>query len=292
MTTDIIEVNNFIVLIEQSNSDKEFVQRCEIDGDAVGFAFYGSGNVELEIKHNNQTKYLTNTTGLAISFFGNQKVGFAHKIAPEKPLQSISVFAKLKTLQTLPKEEKEIFEKQLPDLVNPKSHFVKGPTLFMSLEMQLAVQKVFNTTYTGNTRLLFLKSQVNELLAHYFALLDSEKKNELNEKDKEKLFQAKDIVTTNYSKPPTITELSKLIGLNSNKLKKNFKELFGIPVYKFIHEERLNKAYELLCQSEKTVQEAAWEVGYESLSSFSNAFQKKFGSRPNEVKKQFLSNKS
>ena len=292
MTTDIIEVNNFIVLIEQSNSDKEFVQKCEIDGDAVGFAFYGSGNVELEIKHNNQIKYLMNTTGLAISFFGNQKVGFAHKIAPEKPLQSISIFAKLKTIQNLPQTEKEIFENQLPQLVNPKAHFVKGPTLFMKLEMQLAVQKVFNTTYTGNTRLLFLKSQVNELLAHYFALLSAEKKNELTEKDKEKLFQAKDIVSTNYSKPPTITELSKLIGLNSSKLKKNFKELFGIPVYKFIHEERLNKAYELLCRSEKTVQETAWEVGYESLSSFSNAFQKKFGSRPNEVKKQFLSNKS
>ena len=292
MTTDIIEVNNFIVLIEQSNSEKECVQKCEIDGDSIGFAFYGSGNVELEIKHNDQTKYLTNTTGLAISFFGNQKVAFAHKIAPEKPLQSISIFAKLKTLQTLPKEEKEIFEKRLPELVNPTAHFVKGPTLFMTLEMQLAVQKIFNTTYTGNTRLLFLKSQVNELLAHYFALLSSEKKNELTDTDKEKLFQAKDIVTTNYSKPPTINELSKLIGLNSSKLKKNFKELFGIPVYKYIQEERLNKAYELLFSSEKTVQETAWEVGYESLSSFSNAFQKKFGSRPNEIRKQFLSDKS
>ncbi|MNR50558.1 Regulatory protein PchR [compost metagenome] len=99
-------------------------------------------------------------------------------------------------------------------------------------------------------------------------------------------------MSTQYSKPPTISELSRLIGLNSTKLKKNFKELFGIPIYKYIHEERLNKAYELLSQTEKTVQEAAWEVGYESLSSFSNAFQKKFGSRPNEVKKQFLSNKS
>ena len=292
MTTDIIEINNFIVLIEQSNAEKVFVQKCEIDGDAVGFAFYGSGNVELEIKHNNQTKYLTNTTGLAISFFGNQKVEFAHTITPEKPLQSISIFTRLKNLHTLPQVEKEIFEKQLPNLLNPKENFVKGPSLFMTLEMQLAVQKIFNTSYSGNTRLLFLKSQVNELLAHYFALLSSDKKQELTEKEKEKLFQAKDIVSTNYSKPPTLTELSKLIGLNSNKLKKNFKELFGIPVYKYIHEERLNKAYELLCINEKTVQEVAWEVGYESLSSFSNAIQKKFGSRPNEIKKQFLSNKS
>jgi AraC-like DNA-binding protein len=292
MTTDIIEINDSIVLIEQSNTSKTFVQKCEIDGDAVGFAFYGSGNVELEIKHNNQTKYLTNTTGLAICFFGNQKVEFAHKIEPDKPLQSISIFTKLKNLNSLSQAEKEIFENQLPQLLNPKEHFVKGPSFYMTLEMQLAVQKIFNTTYTGSTRLLFLKSQVNELLAHFFALLASDKKNDFSEIDKNKLFQAKEIVTTNYSQPPSITQLSQMVGLNSNKLKKNFKELFGIPVFKYIQEERLNKAYELLRESEKTVQEAAWEVGYESLSSFSNAFYKKFGSRPNDVKQQFFSNKS
>jgi len=292
MTTDIIELNDFIVLIEQSNTTKTIIQKCEIDGDAVGFAFYGSGNVELEIKHNDQTKYLTNTTGLAICFFGNQKVAFSHKIEPDKPLQSISIFTKPKKLNTLPQAEKEIFESYLPELLNPKEHFVKGPSFYMTLDMQMAVQKIFNTTYTGNTRLLFLKSQINELLAHFFALLATEKKAAFSEKDKSKLFEAKEIVTNNYSKPPSITQLSKMVGLNSHKLKKNFKELFGIPVFKYIQEERLQKAYDLLRNSEKTVQEAAWEVGYESLSSFSNAFYKKFGTRPNEVKQQFLSNKS
>lgn len=292
MTTDIIELNDFIVLIEQSNTTKTFVQKCEIDGDAVGFAFYGSGNVELEIKHNKQTKYLINTTGLAICFFGNQKVEFSHKIEPDKPLQSISIFTKLKYLNSLPQVEKEIFENYLPHLLNPNEHFVKGPSFYMTLDMQLAVQKIFNTTYTGNTRLLFLKSQVNELLAHFFALLASGKKIDLSEIDKNKLFQAKEIVTSNYSTPPSINQLSQMVGLNSSKLKKNFKELFGVPVFKYVQEERLNKAYELLRESEKTVQEASWEVGYESLSSFSNAFHKKFGMRPNDVKQQILSNKS
>lgn len=292
MTTDIIELNDFIVLIEQSNAEKTFIQKCEIDGDAVGFAFYGSGNVELEIKHNQQTKYLTNTTGLAICFFGNQKVEFSHKIEPDKPLQSISIFSKLKNMHLLSQAEKEIFEQHLPDLLDPKEHFVKGPSFYMTLDMQLAVQKIFNTTYTGNTRLLFLKSQINELLSHFYGLLSSDQKSDFSEKDKNKLFQAKEIVTHHYSQPPSITQLSKMVGLNSNKLKKNFKELFGIPVFKYIQEERLNKAYELLQNTDKTVQEAAWDVGYESLSSFSNAFFKKFGTRPNDVRQKCFSNKS
>jgi AraC-like DNA-binding protein len=290
MTTDIIEVNDFIVLIEQSNASQMLIQKCEIDSDVVGFAFYGSGNVELEIKHNSQIKYVTNTTGMAISFFGNQKVEFSHKIAPDKPLQSISIFTKIKNLHALPPAEQQVFHELLPQLLHPKENFVKGPSMYMTLDMQNAVQKIFNTTYTGNTRLLFLKSQVNELLAHFFALLSTEKEPDITDKDK--LFQAKEIITNNLSKPPSLTELSRMIGLNSNKLKRNFKELFGIPVFKFLQEERLKKAYELLSASELGVQETAWYVGYESISSFSNAFQKKFGVRPNELKQQFFSNKS
>ncbi len=292
MTTDIIEINNFIVLIEQSNAEKTIVQKCEIDGDVIGFAFYGSGNVELEIKYEKNTKIVTNTTGIAISFFGNSKVEFSHKIAPNKPLQSISIFTKTKNLHTLPDGEGEIFREHLDHLINPQANFVEGPSFYMTPEMQNAVQKILTTQYKGNTRLLFLKSQVNELLAHFFAFIATDKVDSITNEERDKLFQAKEIISNNISKPPSLSELSKLIGLNNTKLKKNFKELFGIPVFKYLQEERLNKAYELLCNCDQSVRETAWFVGYESLSSFSNAFQKKFGARPNEIKQQFFSNKS
>jgi len=56
-------------------------------------------------------------------------------------------------------------------------------------------------------------------------------------------------------------------------------------VYKYLQNKRLEKAYELLENNELTVQETAWYVGYESLGSFSNAFYKKFGYRPSEIRK-------
>lgn len=292
MTTDILEVNNFIVLIEQSNTDKTIIQTCAIDGEAVGFAFYSSGDVELEIKHQNQTKLVTNTTGIAISFFGNNKVEFSHKIGPNRPLQSISIFSKLNNLQNLPKEEQEIFSDFLPELLSPNADFVEGPRFYMTPDMQNAVQKILTTNYKGNTRRMFLKSQVTELLSHFFAFLASDMKERMSNNDKEKLFKAKEIIANNISNPPSLSELSKLIGLNNHKLKKNFKELFGVPVFKFLQEERLNKAYEMLSTTNQSIQEVAWFVGYESLSSFSNAFQTKFGVRPNEIKQQFFSNKS
>ncbi len=292
MITDIVEINNFIVLIEQSNAETTIIQKCEIEGDAVGFAFYSSGNVELEIKHQQQTKIVTNTTGIAISFFGNSKVEFAHKIAPEKPLQSVSIFSKLKNLHTLPEEEQEIFNDLLPELMDPKEDFVEGPRFYMTPYMQNAVYKIMSTSYKGSTRRMFLKSQVNELLSHFFAFLSSDKKDNLTNEEKDKLFMAKEIMERNISTPPSLNELAQLIGLNNNKLKKNFKELFGVPVFKFLQEERLNKAYEMLSTGNRNVQEVAWYVGYDSLSSFSNAFLSKFGVRPNEIRQQFFLNKS
>src|SRR5690606_29869282 len=112
-------------------ADKPFIQTCSIDGAAVGFAFYGSGDVELKIKHQNETKIVMNTTGTAISFFGNNKVDFLHKIGPKRPLQSVSIFSKLNNLHTLPIEEQEIFSDLLPELLNPVADFVEGPRFYM-----------------------------------------------------------------------------------------------------------------------------------------------------------------
>ena len=285
MITDILEINNFIVLIEQSNDTKTIIERCDLDDQVIGFSFYGSGNVELSINFGDKVNIVNNSSGIATSFYGNKKVEFIHKISPKKPLKSVSVFSTLDNLNKLPKQEKEIYTNHLSTLINPKDDYVEGPYFYMSPEMQNAVSKIFNTKYTGTLRKLFLQSQITELLAHFFAHITNNEKKTIRKSEKEKLYNAKDIISNNIATPPTLNELSKMIGLNNNKLKKNFKELFGVPVFKYLQNERLAKAYELLNDSDMNIQEISWYVGYESVSSFSNAFLKKFGTRPSEISK-------
>jgi len=285
MTTDIIQVNNFIVLVEQSVAEKTIIEKCGFEEEVIGFAFYGSGNVELEVNYGDKKKVYNNTTGAVISFFGNQKVVFAHKISPDRPLQCISVFSKVKTLQNLPEYESEIFAHYLGNLLNPRADFVEGPAYYMNSQMQNAVYKILGNNYKGATRMMFLKSQIMELLSHFFGLLSESQKETISQNDKEKLHLAREILSKNIEAPPNLAELSKLIGLNSFKLKKNFKELFGMPVFKYLQNERLIKAHDLLRDGSIGIREAAWSVGYESLSSFSNAFYKRFGFRPSEIKK-------
>lgn len=284
MTRDIFETNGFVVVVEYSSADKPVISTCEVSERTVGFAFYGSGDVQLEMKCGTHREYYNTTSGMAISFYGNS-IEFNHTISHKTPLQSITIFCSLNNLKTLPEQEQQFFHEHLGILVNPDSNFVKGPHLFMTPDMKSAVAKIFSCTYSGATRLMFLKSQITELLAHFIGNCNEASTQTVGDHEREKLYHAKAILADNIAAPPSLKELSRMIGLNSYKLKKNFKELFGVPVFKYLQGERLIKAHNMLRDSEVTVQEASWAVGYESVSSFSNAFTKKFGFRPSDVKK-------
>lgn len=284
MTRDFLHINDFIVLVETGESDEQILDACTFEEPVIAVAFYGSGNVELEVKYGDKSEYFKHTKGLALSFHGDKEVEFVHKISQGKPLQCIVVATACRNLERLPNAEGEIFRDLLNELVNPSDHFVAGPTFFMTPEMELILDSLFNIQYQGKTKMMFFRSQITALLSHFFGQLALPKSNHIKEGEREKLYQVKELLIQNLDNPPSLSEISSEIGLNTHNLKKNFKELFGVPVFKYLQNERLNKAHALIKNTDATIQEAAWQVGYDSLSSFSNAFVKKFGYRPSEIK--------
>ncbi|MCR9250860.1 MAG: AraC family transcriptional regulator [bacterium] len=287
MNREILEINDFMVLLEQSSSEQTVIETCDFEEPVIGMAFYGSGDVSLKIEFGDQHEIFDTTKGYAMSFFANQHAKFIHTISQERPLQCIVILSSIKNLKKLPAEESEAYSSYMNELIQTKEHFKRGPSLFMNNDMLTAVDKIFTNTYTNKMRSMFLKSQVTELISHFFAIVADENSSEeiVNTDERKKLYEAKEILANNIESPPSLSELSKQIGLNSYKLKKSFKELFGVPVFKHLQNERLNKANSLLRDEQVTIQEAAWMVGYDSVSSFSNAFTKKFGFRPSDVKR-------
>ena len=224
------------------------------------------------------------TKGLALSFYADEKVECVHTVSKDNPLECIVIATATRNLKSLPNQEGELFSELLNNLVNPKDHYVEGPSFFMTPDMHQIVDSLFNIKYEGKTKMMFFRSQITALLSHFFGQLALNHTKGMKSTDKERLEQAKEILSTNLDNPPSLTELSKQLGLNTTKLKKEFKEVFGLPVFKYLQNERLTKAHSLISSNESTVQEAAWHVGYDSLSSFSNAFAKKFGYRPSQIK--------
>ena len=172
---------------------------------------------------------------------------------------------------------------------HPSDSYVEGPRFFMSPEMRSVVDQVFNIQYHGKTKMMFFRSQMTVLLSHFFGYLAQMESTKIQQPQQEKLYLAQEILQKNLENPPSLSELSKAIGLNTFNLKKEFKALFGVPVFKYLQNQRLETANDLIRNQNATVQEAAWQVGYDSLSSFSNAFAKKFGYRPSQIKWRFES---
>lgn len=284
MTRDFIEINDFTVLVEEATTEKMTIDSCGFDEPVIAIAFYGSGNVDLSVKYGDQEKEFQHTKGLALSFYADSKVEFVHTVSADKPLQCIVIATSLRNLDKLPNDEGEIFTSLLTELVNPSDHYVEGPRFLMSPEMESILNAVFNMKFTGKTKMMFFRSQMTALISHFFGEIAKLKTEKINTTERDKLYKAKDLLINNLDNPPTLSEISQEIGLNNYSLKKNFKELFGVPVFKYLQNERLTLAHKLIRNQEATVQEAAWHVGYDSLSSFSNAFAKKFGYRPSQIK--------
>ncbi len=285
MTRDIIDINDFTILIEEANSDKPTFDSCYFDEPVIAVAFYGSGNVNLSVKYADKQKAFDYTKGLALSFYADEKVEFLHSVSESRPLECIVIATAIRNIEKLPNHEGELFSEMLYQLVHPRDHYVEGPKFFMAPEMQVIVDQIFHNKYEGKAKMMFFRSQITSLVAHFFGQLSMTTEVTIPEGEREKLLQAKEILAANLESPPSLSELSKQIGLNTFKLKKNFKELFGVPVFKYLQNERLNTAHNLLRNDNVSIQEAAWHVGYDSLSSFSNAFYTKFGFRPSEIKR-------
>jgi len=156
-----------------------------------------------------------------------------------------------------------------------------------NFKIQQVIQEIINCAYTDELRNLFLLSKSIELLVLQADLYEQQADNQFIklERDKRKLIEAKELLTAKLSNPPTIIELSKLVGINEYKLKKGFKELFGTTIFGYIHASRMSLAKRLLLGTDKSAKEIAYETGYTSPQYFSNAFKKQFGVTPNSVRK-------
>lgn len=92
-------------------------------------------------------------------------------------------------------------------------------------------------------------------------------------------------LTENLSKRITIEEIARRFGMNPTTLKSVFKDVYGTAIAAHIKEHRMEKAAQLLSQTDLSINQIAQEVGYESQSKFSAAFKESFKQSPMDYRK-------
>jgi AraC-like DNA-binding protein len=84
----------------------------------------------------------------------------------------------------------------------------------------------------------------------------------------------------NLAETPSLEELGRRVGCSHFYLSRTFSAEMGMTIPQYIRKLRMEKAAQLLKSGKYNVTEVALEVGYSSLSHFSNAFHETFGCCP------------
>jgi len=189
-------------------------------------------------------------------------------------------------------EKIECYIDNLPPKLQEMYGDVKAKQAFFyegnySLAIADIVEEISQDTNKDIARATFMEGKALQMISKFVRLynddlLPGSKQRVLRQFDINKIVEAKDILTKQLSDPPVITELAKQIGINQDKLKRGFKQIFDKTIRNFIIEERLAIARIMLLQSEKQIGEIAYAIGYSNKSYFSRIFKKKYGVLPKD----------
>ncbi len=94
------------------------------------------------------------------------------------------------------------------------------------------------------------------------------------------LQRARDLIDTQYAQPLDLDELARIANFSRYHFLRAFRRAFHATPHEYLTRKRIERAKELLAQSELTVTEICFEVGFESLGSFSTLFHKLVGWSP------------
>ena len=138
-------------------------------------------------------------------------------------------------------------------------------------------------------RLAYQKIKVLELLL-YLAQMEPVPPNRLTEYPAEQIEIVRvihDQFIRHMERRITIEDLSKQYHVNPTTLKSVFKSVYGASLAAHIKKHRMERAAELLRETDMSVAEIAAAVGYESQGKFASAFKNQFATLPTAYRKQY-----
>ncbi|SDZ59650.1 AraC-type DNA-binding protein [Evansella caseinilytica] len=148
-------------------------------------------------------------------------------------------------------------------------------------------------SYRGTMKRLYMEGKAMELIALFEdgerygeALRAAEQQLLLKPDDIDRLQHVRKMILRRLENPLSIRDLSRFAGINEYKLKKGFRQLFGMTIFEYVRWKRMEKALLLMENERMNVGETASALGYSNMSNFTAAFRKQYGCNPSDYLKQ------
>ena len=99
--------------------------------------------------------------------------------------------------------------------------------------------------------------------------------------------QAKQYIQQNYMKSITLDDVSSVAGFNATYFSSLFKKETGSNFVEYLSEIRMNRAKDLLKETNMSIAAVCEAVGYNDLKHFTKSFKKATGIKPGEYRKLY-----
>jgi AraC-like DNA-binding protein len=100
------------------------------------------------------------------------------------------------------------------------------------------------------------------------------------------LRRVRDRIDREYAQPLDVEALARGVHMSAGHLSRRFKAAYGESVYSYLMTRRIERAMALLRRGDLSVTDVCWEVGCQSLGTFSTRFTELVGVPPSVYREQ------
>ena len=153
----------------------------------------------------------------------------------------------------------------------------------LTAEQEQLIAQMQSPSTPQAARPLWYEGKVLQLMADFFFQRPGEDElfcDRQKRLARERVERVTAILRQNFCKPPSLEEIGRRAGCSPFHLSRTFSRETGFTIPQYLRKLRMERAAELLQSGKYNVTEAALEVGYSSLSHFSQAFCQTMGCCP------------
>ncbi|WP_116364284.1 AraC family transcriptional regulator [Parahaliea mediterranea] len=90
-------------------------------------------------------------------------------------------------------------------------------------------------------------------------------------------------IQQHYAEPMDVNALATVAHMSQSALHQHFKAVTRVSPLQYVKSIRLHRAHHLVAARQTSISEAAWQVGYQSVSQFSREYKRLFGQPPSQA---------
>ncbi len=157
----------------------------------------------------------------------------------------------------------------------------------ISIMQERILANILQCPLEGKMAIMMMEASITQLLIlqmhSIYGSSARERFNALSRRDLDTTHSLREYLKKNFLVDHSLDNLARTFGTNTTNLMSQFKKMFGMSIFEYLTDLRMEHARLLLESDNQMVCEVARTLGYKNPNHFSTAFKKHFGINPGQL---------